>query len=309
MKPSFHFVFPAALLRAAALLLFCALCFLSVDRPSVHTDPAPDPAEPAEPAAVLADERDADEILASSPTIVHGFGQLGDVTVLNCREGFEEYYARGARVFEVDLRMTSDGQVVLRHDWRGGWQDGVSEFAIPTCEEFLSRPILGQYTPMSFRDLLLLMAEYPDICVITDTKFTEAEVVTAQFSAMLADAQSLGLTRLFDRMAVQVYTPMMFRIVDHLGHFPHYIFTLYAVGFAQTEEAFRDKASFCKENGIDAITMWSSWWDGRYAPIAQEYGLRCYVHTVDDPAEARALLASGVNAVYTDCLLPEDCKE
>ena len=29
---------------------------------------------------------------------------------------------------------------------------------------------------MSFRDLLLLMEEYPDICIITDTKFTDAEV-------------------------------------------------------------------------------------------------------------------------------------
>ena len=67
-----------------------------------------------------------------------------------------------------------------------------------TLEEVLSKPILGKYTPLSFRDLLLLMAQYPDICVITDTKFMDAEPVTAQFTAMLDDARKLGMTYLFD---------------------------------------------------------------------------------------------------------------
>ena len=46
---------------------------------------------------------------------------------------------------------------------------------------------------------LLMMEEYPDICVITDTKFTDAEVVTLQFRSMLRDAEELGLSYLFDR--------------------------------------------------------------------------------------------------------------
>ena len=88
------------------------------------TAPAAPPVteEKARPAGELS----AEEILASSRTVMHGLGQLSGTSVLNCREGFDRYYARGARVFEVDLRMTSDGQVVLRHDWRGGWQEGIS---------------------------------------------------------------------------------------------------------------------------------------------------------------------------------------
>ena len=157
------------------------------------------------------------------------------VTVLNCLEGFQAQYAAGVRVFEADLRLTSDMEVVLRHDWRAGWQEGVSETSIPTLEEFLETPVLGEYTPLSFQDLLLLMEEYPDVCIITDTKFTEAEVVTAQFTAMLSDAKELGLTYLFDRFVIQVYDELMFKVVDGLHHFPHYIYTLYATGFAGTE--------------------------------------------------------------------------
>ena len=228
------------------------------------------------------------------------------VTVLNCLEGFQAQYAAGVRVFEADLRLTSDMEVVLRHDWRAGWQEGVSETSIPTLEEFLETPVLGEYTPLSFQDLLLLMEEYPDVCIITDTKFTEAEVVTAQFTAMLSDAKELGLTYLFDRFVIQVYDELMFKVVDGLHHFPHYIYTLYATGFAGTEGAFREAASFCADNGFLGLTLWDYWWREAYAPIARELGVAVYVHTVNDAQEARELLDQGVSGIYTDTLTPAD---
>ena len=228
------------------------------------------------------------------------------VTVLNCLEGFQAQYAAGVRVFEADLRLTSDMEVVLRHDWRAGWQEGVSETSIPTLEEFLETPVLGEYTPLSFQDLLLLMEEYPDVCIITDTKFTEAEVVTAQFTAMLSDAKELGLTYLFDRFVIQVYDELMFKVVDGLHHFPHYIYTLYATGFAGTEDAFREAASFCADNGFLGLTLWDYWWREAYAPIARELGVAVYVHTVNDAQDARELLDQGVSGIYTDTLTPAD---
>ena len=228
------------------------------------------------------------------------------VTVLNCLEGFQAQYAAGVRVFEADLRLTSDMEVVLRHDWRAGWQEGVSETSIPTLEEFLETPGLGEYTPLSFQDLMLLMEEDPDVCSITDTKFTEAEVVTAQFTAMLSDAKELGLTYLFDRFVIQVYDELMFKVVDGLHHFPHYIYTLYATGFAGTEGAFREAASFCADNGFLGLTLWDYWWREAYAPIARELGVAVYVHTVNDAQEARELLDQGVSGIYTDALTPAD---
>lgn len=293
------------LLLSAILLCLCILTRRPVDEEAELPSPVQQIMEKEPPADALS----AEDILAASQVIMHGMGQLDDITVLNCREGFEYYYALGARVFEVDLRMTSDGQVVLRHDWRAGWQDDISELMIPTCDEFLARPYLDRYTPMSFRDLLLLMEEYPDICIITDTKFIDAEIVTSQFSAMLDDARALGLSYLFNRMVIQVYTPLMFRVVDHLGHFPHYIYTLYVVGFSCTEDDFLEKSEFCQQNGIHGLTMWDQLWDARYAPIAEEHGLRCYVHTVNDSDSAKALLAQGISAVYTDCIIPTDIKE
>lgn len=254
-------------------------------------------------------EKSAEEILDSQRIIAHGLGAIGGEATLNCLEGFEQNYAAGVRVFEVDLRMTSDGHVVLRHDWRAGMQDGVSETSIPTLEEFLAKPINGKYTPLSFRDLLYLMEQYPDICIVTDTKFINEEEVTRQFRAMLNDAYETGLTYLFDRMAIQVYTTMMFTVVDNLYHFPHYIFTLYCSDFDGTEDSFRRHASFCQEHGIMGITMSDYWWSDNapnYHSIANWRGIRVYVHTVNDAGRANSLLAAGISGVYTDTLLPDD---
>lgn len=270
----------------------------------VAREPEP-PAEKEPPPG----ERTAAEILEEQRIIAHGMGAIAGRATLNCLEGFQAQYEKGGRVFEVDLRLTADQQVVLRHDWRAGWQAGVSETSVPTLEQFLDKPLLGRFTPLCFKDLLTLMEQYPDICVVTDTKFTDAEIVKLQFEAMVRDGAELGLSYLFDRMIIQVYDPLMFRVVDSVRHFKHYIYTLYTDGFARTEADFREKADFCGENGIMGITMWDYWWREDYASIAQEKGLKVYVHTVNDPEQALALLAEGVRAVYTDELTPGDLAE
>ena len=272
-------------------------------------EPAPQREELPEEKDPPPGERTAAEILEEQRIIAHGMGAIAGRATLNCLEGFQAQYENGVRVFEVDLRLTADQQVVLRHDWRAGWQAGVSETSVPTLEQFLDKPLLGRFTPLSFQDLLRLMEQYPDVCVVTDTKFTDAEIVKLQFEAMVRDGAELGLSYLFDRMIIQVYDQLMFRVVDSVRHFDYYIYTLYTDGFARTEADFREKADFCAENGIMGITMWDYWWREDYAPIAREKGLKVFAHTVNAPEQALALLAEGVSAVYTDELTPGDLTE
>ena len=248
----------------------------------------------------------ATDILASTQVIAHGLGEVGGVTTLNCLEGFLEGYAKGVRVFEADLRLTADGRVVLRHDWwNTSWQSGIDWARIPTRDKFLSEKILDKYTPLSFRDLLQLMEVYPDICVITDTKFTESDVFTIQFDSMLADARELGLTYLFDRIAIQVYSGNMRTGLHNIYPFPHYIYTLYQdEDFTGTKDSFRERAAYCAKHGIKGIAIDQHWWNPAFASIADEYGIQLYVHTVNDAATAKKLLDAGCDAVYTDSLTP-----
>lgn len=255
-------------------------------------------------------ELTATDILSKSKVIAHGMGvapgQKAGETPLNCLEAFEAQYAAGVRVFEVDLRLTRDGEVVLRHDWwHSDWQEGISWTLIPTRADFVSKPILGKYTPLSFQDLLRLMERYPDICIITDTKFTDSDVFSLQFDAMMEDARELGLTYLFGRIAVQFYNENMCTALNNIYAYPHYIYTLYMESFDCSEKAFREKAAYCASLGIEAITMDESRWRDSFASIADEYGVKVYVHTVNDKDKAKNLLDAGVDGVYTDSLTPE----
>lgn len=49
--------------------------------------------------------------------LCHAMGAIGTDTYTNSLEAFEASYRAGFRTFEVDLLMTSDGEVVLMHDW------------------------------------------------------------------------------------------------------------------------------------------------------------------------------------------------
>ena len=238
-------------------------------------------------------ELSAPEILSGVQVIAHGMGTVDGLATLNCLEGFQQQYAAGVRVFEADLRLTRDGKVVLRHDWwHYEWQDGINWANIPTREKFLSEKILKKYTPLSFRDLLLLMEQYPDICIITDTKFTESDAFFLQFDAMLADARELGLTYLFDRIVIQVYSGNMRTGLHNIYPFPHYIYTLYQdEDFTGTKDSFRERAAYCAKHGIKGIAI-------------DQHCIQLYVHTVNDAATAKKLLDAGCDAVYTDSLTP-----
>ncbi len=297
---------PPARQGSAAPMRIAAVQEVSEELPETEESPLDEAGEIQEkgpPEGALS----AVDILDSTQIIAHGMGAIGELTTPNCLEAFEAQYAAGIRVFEVDLRLTRDGEVVLRHDWwHADWQRGISWANIPTRDKFVSEPILGQYTPLSFRDLLLLMEEYPDICIITDTKFTDSDVFFIQFDAMMRDARELGLTYLFDRIVIQIYSSNMLSALNNIYRFPHYSYTLYAEGFSRTDAAFREKAAFCAKWGIEGITMWDSWWKPSFAAIAQEYGIKVYTHTVNDQGQARAFLEEGVSGIYTDSLTPGD---
>lgn len=282
------------------------------EKPSVKTEGGEtlDPTE-EEPEIVEKEkpegELSATEILANEQLIAHGMGSIGDLTIPNCLESFLAQYEAGIRVFEADLRLTRDVKVILRHDWWGNWQNGIDWVHIPTREKFVSEKIKGEYTPLSFRDLLLLMEEYPDICVITDSKFTESDIFSIQFDAMLADAHELGLTYLFDRIVVQVYNGNMRTGLNSIYPFPHYIYTLYQdATFKGTADSFREKAAYCAQRGIEGITMAESWWKPAFASIAEEYGIKVYVHTVNNIDKAKKYLNEGVSGIYTDSIKPAD---
>ena len=243
-----------------------------------------------------------------SNIVGHSFGYIDGYSYTGSKEAFEENYEKGYRTFEVDLALTSDDKMVLRHDWDQPIQEGISSENIPTQEEFLSVPIYEMYTPLSFYDLCLIMQEYPDIWIVTDTKYRDEEVVKKQFSIIVSTAKECNAEEVLDRLVIQIYNESMYEALKEVYPFKSFIFTLYKRWDGTTEE-FIKICRWCIEHNVDVITMWEQPWNEEIREIAERYKRDVYLHTVNDVPTAVEYLKNGVRGIYTDGIRPEELEE
>ncbi len=238
----------------------------------------------------------------------HSFGRVDEYTYTGCLEAFLVNYEKGYRTFEVDLTVTGDKKVVLRHDWEQAIQEGISSDNIPTQDQFLSIPICGMYTPLSFQDLCLLMKEYPDIWIVTDSKYTDTEDVKEQFAIMVQTAKECDAEDVLDRLIIQIYNPEMHDAVKEVYPFKSFIFTLYQYWDGSIEQ-FTEICRWSVKHNVDVITMHFDYAIEENLEVAKRYDRDIYVHTVDDAEVAKEFLDKGVRGIYTDDISPEELKE
>lgn len=234
-----------------------------------------------------------------SALVAHALGAVGEQTGTNSREALEESYANGFRLFEVDLSVTSDGEVVVFHknaEGSIGFETHVKIDQIPYAD-FIAATYLDQYTLMHSRELLQFMREHEDMYLISDTK---GDIRMLQ--AMIQQAQAEEEKALLDRIIPQLYQPEDLAIVERIYAFPEYILTLY-----RTDLTNEEVIQFAQNNPkITAITMW---WDSRYTEAFQaeldRLDVGSYVHTVNDEEIVSAFLAKNVG-VYTDFMIDKE---
>lgn len=114
--------------------------------------------------------------------------------------------------------------VTINNGQKADTQEGIDADDISTEEVFLSVPILDKYTPLNIERLWLLMKEYDDIWIVTDTKYTDEENIRKEFEDMLQTAEEIGETDVLDRMIIQIYCDDMLAIVKSIHDFPTYIY-------------------------------------------------------------------------------------
>jgi hypothetical protein len=240
-------------------------------------------------------------------TIGHSFGAVNGDDYTGSLEAFEYNYALGRRTMEVDLILTTDNQLVLKHDWDTPAQDGISERVPPDKETFLNTMLLGKYTPLSFNQLCEIMTEYPDIWIVTDTKSTENEEIRKQFEVMIDTVQQLNCEEILDRIIVQVYNEEMYEIVKSIYDFNNYIFTMYWRFYNDDWLGItRDVCRFCVNHGIETIAIGTNRISPEMKAIADHYERNVYIHTVNDMEEANNYFEMGVNGIYTDIITDRD---
>lgn len=240
-------------------------------------------------------------------TIGHSFGSVNGDDYTGSLEAFEYNYALGRRTMEVDLLLTTDNKLVLKHDWDESGEDELAQTSPLSQEAFLSTKILGNYTPMSFAQLCEIMREYPDLWIVTDTKSTESEEIKKQFAVMTETVRQLGCEEIMDRIIVQVYNEEMYETVCDTYHFKNYIFTMY-LRFDNDDWAgiMRNVCRFCVNNGIETVTIGINRISPELVAIANHYGRNVYVHTINEMEDAQRYFQMGVTGIYTDIILDKD---
>lgn len=233
---------------------------------------------------------------AGDTLIAHAGGGIDEENYTNSLDAFEFSYSEGSRTIELDFARTADDRLVCWHD--------TESVASLTAEAFLGKKIRGKYTPLSLEDVLLLMKKYDDVYVVTDTKNDSWPEIIKDFQIIVETAKELDCTEVLDRMVVQLYNHDMYDAVEEVHSFPNYILTLYKIG-GNEGTAFIDHCRFCRNRGIDTITMWESWASPENIEIAKRYNIDIYVHTVNTVDQIEEDQALGVRGFYTDFVLPK----
>ncbi|MBQ4899941.1 glycerophosphodiester phosphodiesterase [Paenibacillus sp. Marseille-P2973] len=241
--------------------------------------------------------------------VAHAMGGIEGLTYSNSFEAFEANYAKGTRVFEADLLLSKDDELIARHEWGESFtkmmgqekvMDPGTHAAVWTFEEFKNAKIMGKYEPLSWDDILDLMEQHPDMYLVTDTKQIEPEEIDRIFTKIVESAKQKD-PALLERIVPQIYYQSMWDAIEDIYPFESVIFTLY-----QTHDSDDEVVRFAKEKGLAAITMSETRANENLVSALNKIGVPSYVHTINDPKTILKFKRMGVYGFYTDFLEEDD---
>lgn len=244
------------------------------------------------------------------PYVAHAFGGILGDPYTNSHEAFLLNYQLGHRIMEVDFYLTDDGYTVSAHDadqWRQNASIPVDTEINPstpdtskfTYDNFMSSLWYDKYHPVDLATLFKLLQEYPDVRIVTDTKFADEENVRKQFTAFVDSANEVDPS-LLDRFIIQIYQPEMLDWIMDIYPWKSVIYTLYINPDWTPENVL----AFSETSGVKFITMWDSWLTTDISNLWKPAGIKIATHTINNAARATDSRNRGADVIYTDFLLP-----
>lgn len=220
--------------------------------------------------------------------IAHGLGpQLfaGEDTLATLARGLE----LGFRVFEVDLTLTRDGELVC---YLGQSEEDLDALIF---ENYLASIKRRGMEPCRFADLLRVAGEYPSLRFVLDVKngFEKAYTLARGL------ARRAGVGRSF---VPQAYRFEDVATVRKDGVFAGEIFTSYRSGLT-TRQIFDAARRF----GTRVVTLTTRRFQELGGDIPGD--LNILVHPVNDPFEAMEIRQKGARGIYSSYLTPRTVPE
>lgn len=221
--------------------------------------------------------------------IAHAGGAIWGFRYSNSLEALDEAYKNGFRYIELDLELTSDGEIVLIHDWESMAERMLFSEGVRTREEFLSSPVFMSLTLLDASGLRRWMDGHKDAYIITDVKQKDNAALLEKLKSILGGASA--------RIIPQIYSFDEYEAVISLGY-PDVILTVYRIGI-ESEEL----GAFIKSHKLWAVTVHCSRLTEELLNAAGETPV--YAHTVNTLGDFEAWRPLGLDGVYTDYFSPE----
>lgn len=130
--------------------------------------------------------------------IAHAGGEIDGHRYTNSLEALNRSYAKGFKLFELDMIKTSDNVYVAAHDW-DYWARAVnySGHLPPTLQIFKQHKIHDLYTPLDISVINQWFLEHPDAILVTDKVNSPADFSRhfVDKSRLMMELFSLGAVR------------------------------------------------------------------------------------------------------------------
>ena len=220
--------------------------------------------------------------------IAHRFGPVfesGENTIAT----FEKGYLAGFRFFEVDLTLTSDGEVVCYHGSKDEDLDAL------TYARYLATKEAMVGASCRIEDVAAAVRSHPDTYVILDVKnrFDDA------YAAII---HKIGDPALGKRFIPQLYHFGQAQQLRAQGFFAGELFTAYRTSLP-TKRIFE----LARRARIEVVTINLQRYEEWRGPFPDD--LVVFIHPVGDPVEAAAARRRGIDGIYTYYISPSAVPE
>jgi len=231
--------------------------------------------------------------------VAHGGGFIEGYMTTNSVEAVMESIAEGYKLIELDIDFSSDGKLIMIHDWDRTARTyfGVTFKKKLRQSEFEKILIDGKFHTLTFDKLTTILDGASDVRIVTDVKSDNIGALTE-----IAEKYP-GYV---DRIIPQIYSYDQYDTVKNLGY-RDIILTLYAMPTVDYDELM----GFIRSHELYAVTVGDT---HEYqipdlkAKLASD-GVTVYYHPVNDFETAMRAMDKGVYGVYANELIPSDFEE
>lgn len=239
--------------------------------------------------------------------LAHALGGINKKDYTNSLEALENSYKSGIKLYEVDVKLTSDDRLICVHGFKEDDYVNLFELEYPgqntelSYDEFMNLKIRGKYTPLDIESFIRFMKQHEDIYVMVDIGKRNKEYTKKVYEIIVKVANNDE--SILNRLIVGGQTTQMIQAVKEVYNFK--LINLYwSYKENRTDKKIDTKEEFlkyCINNSITSLSTSEKAFNENVSAIKyfRDNGLYVYLFTINDREQAIEYLKS-VDVVGTD---------